>query len=111
MSSLTMPSILFSARSWAAIRKFMEFKPRPSSGIVAAGMVAILGGTVAGFSIFASLLVFSRVRLPASSALPANLRPLLYLTWFFVFLCAVFVVIAGVQAIRLRNWARISLLV
>jgi len=39
------------------------------------------------------------------------MRPVLYVLWIFFLLCALFVVSIGIQVIRLRNWARISLLV
>ena len=39
------------------------------------------------------------------------MRPILYATWTFFLLCAALVIVAGVHVIRLRNWARITLLV
>jgi hypothetical protein len=39
------------------------------------------------------------------------MRPVLFGVWFFLLLCSLFVAIVGIQVIRLRNWARISLLV
>src|SRR5262249_1833747 len=50
---------------------------------------------------------FSFYGLTLSSAM----RSILYLTWAFFFLCAGFLMISGIYLVRLRNWARLSLLV
>jgi len=42
--------------------------------------------------------------------LPDYLRPVLIFFWIFLLLCALSVVVVGIQVIRLRNWARISVL-
>jgi hypothetical protein len=85
--------------------------PRASTSIIVAGIFAILGGTLAAFSSLASLILFSfSQHFAASPALPDYLRPVLVFFWIFLLLCALFVVVVGIQVIRLRNWARISLL-
>src|SRR5205814_9540402 len=48
---------------------------------------------------------------PLAAGYPAFMRPVLYVLWIFLLLCAVFVLIAGIQVIRLKNWARIALLI
>ena len=78
---------------------------------MAAGVVAIILGALAAFSNLLALLLFSSARFSATAPFPAALRPVMNGFWIFFLLCGVFVVISGVQAIRLRNWARISLLI
>jgi hypothetical protein len=89
----------------------MESSPKASGSIVAAGVVAIILGALAAFSNLLALLLFSSARFSATAPFPAALRPVMNGFWIFFLLCGVFVVISGVQAIRLRNWARISLLI
>src|SRR6201998_1983332 len=89
----------------------MPSAPRASSSIIVAGIFAVLGGAFGAFSSLASLFLFSSSQnFPPSSALPDYLRPVLIFFWIFLFLCALFVVVVGIQVIRLRNWARIALL-
>jgi hypothetical protein len=86
--------------------------PRPSTSVVAAGVVAVLGGSLAAISILASFFIISRISLSSyPTAINPAMRPILYATWTFFLLCAAFVIVAGIHAIRLRNWARIALLV
>ena len=87
--------------------------PRASTSVVAAGIVAILGGTLATFALIASVFVISSLSTSpyAAGGLGPAMRPVLYATWTFFLLCAIFVIVAGLQVIRLRNWARLSLLV
>ena len=85
---------------------------RASTWVVAAGVVAIIGGSFAAISILASFFIISRINLSSyPTAINPAMRPVLYATWTFFLLCAVFVIAAGVHVIRLRNWARIALLV
>jgi hypothetical protein len=89
----------------------MPSVPRASSSVIVAGIFAILAGALGAFSSLISLILFSFSHNFASSvALPDYLRPFLIFFWIFLLLCALFVVVVGVQVIRLRNWARISLL-
>src|ERR1700722_1515676 len=89
----------------------MPSAPRASSSIIVAGIFAVLGGAFGAFSSLASLILFSFSRnFAPSAALPDYLRPVLIFFWIFLLLCALFVVLVGIQVIRLRNWARISLL-
>ena len=62
-------------------------------------------------SVLLVLILFSIVGLGVTIPLPWAIRPFLYAIWIFSLLCATFVVVVGVQVIRLRNWARISLLI
>jgi hypothetical protein len=85
---------------------------RASTSIIVAGIFAILGGVLGVFFSLVSLFVFFfsphfAVRAP----LPEYMRPALIFFWIFLLVCAFFVVVVGIQVIRLRNWARISLLV
>lgn len=90
----------------------MAPSPRASASIVAAGVVAILGGSFAAISLAASFFVISRITYsPYGPSLSPAMRPILYATWTFFLLCAVFVIVAGLHVIRLRNWARLALLV
>jgi hypothetical protein len=85
---------------------------RASTSVVAAGVVAIIGGSFAALSILASFLIISRISVSSyPTAINPAMRPMLYATWTFFLFCAVFVIVAGVHVIRLRNWARIALLV
>jgi hypothetical protein len=80
--------------------------------VVAAGIVAVLGGSLAAVSILASFFILSRISLSSyPTVINPAMRPILYATWTFFLLCATLVIVAGVQVIRLRNWARIALLV
>jgi len=85
---------------------------RASASVVAAGVVATIGGSFAAISILASFFMISRISLSSYPiAIHSAMRPILYATWTFFLLCAAFVIVAGVHVIRLRNWARIALLV
>jgi hypothetical protein len=89
----------------------MALPPRASASIVAAGVTAILGGSFAAVSLAASFFVISRITYsPYGASLSPAMRPILYATWTFFLLCAVFVIVAGLHVIRLRNWARLALL-
>jgi len=89
----------------------MESRPQASASIVAAGVVAIFGGVLSAISI-GFVLAMTSLKVPQPGpVLPPALRPVLYGMWIFFLLCALFVVVAGVQLIRLRNWARLALLV
>ena len=86
--------------------------PRASASIIVAGIFAILGGVFGVFSSLASLILFSlSPRFAAGATFPAYIRLILISFWIFACLCALFVVAVGIQVIRLRNWARVSLLV
>jgi hypothetical protein len=86
--------------------------PRASTSVVAAGVIAIIGGSFAAISILASFFIISRISLSSyPTAINPAMRPILYATWTFFLLCAAFIIVAGVHVIRLRNWARIALLV
>ncbi len=87
----------------------MESAPRASTSIIVAGIFAILVGVIGTLSSLASLMLFS-TGLGVSVPFPAPLRPFLYVTWIITLLCALFVVMTGIQVMRLRNWARISML-
>jgi len=86
--------------------------PRATASVVAAGVIAIIGGSFAAISILASFFIISRMSLSSyPTAINPVMRPILYAIWTFFLLCAAFVIVAGVHVIRLRNWARIALLV
>ena len=87
----------------------MDSSPRASASIIIAGIFAILVGVIGTLSSLASLILFSGLGL--SVPLPgAALRPFLYAIWLIILLCALFVVFTGIQVMRLRNWARVSML-
>lgn len=89
--------------------------PSASPSVLAAGIVAIIGGAFAAFSIFASFLFLTLsgigLSVPSTVVLTPEMRPILYGTWIFFLLCSIFVVATGIGILRLRNWARIALLV
>jgi hypothetical protein len=89
----------------------MPSKPRASTSVVAAGVVAVLGGALAAILNLAALTLLSFSKIPQGLAMPDFMRPVLIGIWSIFLLCAVFVAVVGIQVIRLRNWARISLLV
>ena len=85
---------------------------RPSASIVAGGVVAVIAGVFAALSIAASFLIISRSDFSFYGlALTPATRSILYLTWALFLLCAGFLVVSGIYLVRLRNWARLSLLV
>jgi hypothetical protein len=84
---------------------------RASGSIVAAGIVAILVGTLSAFSTLSTLLLFATSQIPQDASVPETIRPFIYFGLIFFLLCALFVFVVAIQVIRLRNWARISLLV
>lgn len=80
--------------------------------MLAAGIVAILGGSLAALSVIIALAAFQFADFSHSrAAIPSSIRPLLYGVWIFFLACDAFVIFAGIELIRLRNWARIALLV
>jgi hypothetical protein len=88
----------------------MPSTPRASTSIIVAGIFAIFGGALGVFFPLLALVLLS-TGAGTGVSFPAALRPFLYGVWLVLILCALFVVVVGIQVIRLRNWARISLLV
>lgn len=88
----------------------MNAPARASTSIIIAGISAVLVGLAGALFTVVALIVFSTPRFAQSAPFPAAMRPILFGFWIFLFLCALYIVITGVQVIRLRNWARISLL-
>src|SRR5260370_11656497 len=84
---------------------------RASTSITAAGIFAILAGACVTLLSVATLILFSSARFAKSSLFPAFMLPVLIFFWIFLLLCGLFFSVVGIQVIRLRNWARISLLV
>src|SRR5439155_4763619 len=89
----------------------MTSTSRASSSIVAAGIFAILGGVLGALFNLAALILFSFSKFPPGATYPDFMRPVLYVVWIFFLFCALFLVVVGVQVIRLQNWARIALLI
>jgi len=89
----------------------MTSTPRASASIIAAGIFAVLVGVAGMLCTLSALIVFSTARFAQTAPFPAALRPVLYGFWIFLLVFALFIAVNGVQVIRLRNWARISLLV
>lgn len=88
----------------------MTSPPRASTSIIVAGIFAILCGVIGTFSGLGALILFSTSRIAQSAPFPA-MRPILDGVWIVLLLCALFVVFTGIQVMRLRNWARVSMLV
>jgi hypothetical protein len=89
----------------------MPATPRASPAITVAGIFAILFGACVALLSVATLILFSSARFAKSSLFPAFMLPVLIFFWIFLLLCGLFLSVVGIQVIRLRNWARISLLV
>ncbi len=89
----------------------MTSTSRASSSITAAGIFAILGGVLGALFNLAALILFSFSKFPPGAIYPDFMRPVLYVIWTFGLFCAVFLVVVGIQVIRLKNWARIALLI
>src|SRR5260370_25932631 len=89
----------------------MPSTPRASTSITLAGIFAILAGELVTLLSVATLILFSSARFAKSSPFPAFLLPVLIFFWIFLLLGGLFLSAVGIQVIRLRNWARISLLV
>src|SRR5260221_2459347 len=88
----------------------MNTSPLASTSVIVAGIFAILVGVIGTLSSLASLILFSS-GLGVGFPFPDPLRPFLYVTWIIALLCALFVVFTGIQVMRLRKWARVSMLV
>src|SRR5215467_453694 len=89
----------------------MTQSAKASASVIAAGVVAVIGGALAVLSVVGVLVALRFASVPGPGALPSSLRPLLYVIWIFFLACDLFVIVAGIELIRLRNWARIALLV
>lgn len=90
----------------------MPSATRPSASVVAVGIVAVIGAAFAAIGTAFLLVTFQFAGSSASrAAIPPEVRPFLSLVWLFFLTCEAFVIVAGVQVIRLRNWARIAILV
>jgi hypothetical protein len=85
---------------------------KPSPGIIAAGFSAILLGLLVALT---SALAFRELLRPEivieNHSLPPYARVLSALVWIAFLLGSLYLALSGAAAIRLRNWARISLLV
>src|SRR6266478_318150 len=89
----------------------MSAIPRASTSVIVAGIFAILAGALITLLSVATLILFSSPRFAKSSLFLAFMLPVLIFFWIFLLLCGLFLSAVGIQVIRLRNWARISLLV
>jgi hypothetical protein len=89
----------------------MNSTPRASSSILVAAIFAILGGCLVALSNLAALILFSSASVASSAPFPLLARPVLYLVWFCSIVFALFIVVVGIQVMRLRNWARIAILI
>jgi hypothetical protein len=89
----------------------MASTPGTSTSVIVAGIFAILVGALLTFLSAAAVILFFSARFAKSSPFPAFMLPVLIFFWIFLLLCGLFLSVVGIQVIRLRNWARISLLV
>ena len=90
----------------------MDRRLHATPSVVAAGVVAVIGGILAALSLLSSLLVFSLWSgMPLARPIPQELRPIVYGLLIFLLCCALLVVVVGIAVIRLRRWARIATLV
>jgi hypothetical protein len=92
--------------------KKMANSSKPSAGVIAAGIVAILAGLctllVTVFTTFAMLVVRTA---PTAPAFPAAFRNVMILTLIFMACLSGFGIATGIGLFFLKNWARISILV
>jgi hypothetical protein len=111
MSSAIHAALSFRFLAFAVISMNMSAPVRASASIVAAGVVAILSGAFAALIMVASFAIIARTDFSAYGvALTPAMRSILYFTWAFFLLGACFVLVSGIYVIRLRNWARLSIL-
>ena len=89
----------------------MDSSPRASTSILVAGIFAILCGVIGLFSSLSALIIFSSLHVVQSAPFPAGMRPVIYGVWIIALLCALFIIFTGIQVMRLRSWARVSMLV
>jgi hypothetical protein len=89
----------------------MTQSAKASASVIAAGVVAVLGGALAVLAVVGILVALRLASYSGPGAVPSSLRPLLYVIWIGFLACDLFVIVAGIELIRLRNWARIALLV
>ncbi len=86
-------------------------KPGPSASVVAAAAVAILASVLGVLCVLLVLgALFLRVD-SSHSAFPEMFRPFIYAIYFFFLLAAIFCLVVSINLLRLRNWARIAILV
>jgi hypothetical protein len=110
MSSIFRDWLSFLFLAFAVISMSVTSKARASASVVAAGIVAIMVGAFAALSLVIVLVGFHFAAAPGL-AIPRAIRPFVYIAWMFFLACGLFVIIAGVQLVRLRNWARVALLI
>jgi hypothetical protein len=93
----------------------MQANPKSRPAVTAAGVVAILFGALGALGaicVEVSLLFVSRIASAHKDVpLPEAARAMASVTWLFLFLLAIFGIFVGVGILRLRNWARISILI
>jgi len=111
MSSTFRHELSFPFRIFTAISMNMTSPVRASASVVAAGVVAIIGGAFGALSVVGVLVALRFAAATGPGAIPSSLHPLLYVIWSFFLACDFFVIVLGVQLIRLRNWARIATLI
>jgi hypothetical protein len=111
MSSTFRGWLSFPSRPFTVIS--MNMAPvRASVTVVVAGVVAIIVGASAALIILASFAVFFRTDFSSYGlGVTPAMRSILYLTWAFFLLGAAYVLVSGIYVIRLRNWARFSILI
>jgi hypothetical protein len=107
----------FPARSFSKgdIAFLMQPNAKSHPAVTAAGVVAILFGALGALgAIFveASMLLVSRIASANKDVpFPGVARAMASVTWLFLFLLAIFAIFVGAGILRLRNWARISILI
>jgi hypothetical protein len=84
---------------------------RASASVVVAGVAAIIGGALGILWVVAVLAALRFASATGPGAIPPSLRPLLHGIWILFLASDVFVIVVGIELIRLRRWARIALLV
>ena len=89
----------------------MTGSSKASSSIIAAAVVAILGGLFLLLSCSVAFFGFLLVKLPGTSEIPPFLRNAMLATQGFMMCLSLFGIATGIGLFYLRNWARICMLI
>jgi hypothetical protein len=109
--SIRFPFVLRLATGETCYKFLMNSSPQASPGIIAIGASAIICGVLGSLTSILVLFILSSAHYsPAGPPIPLALRPVIFGFFALCLVCGIFESIAGVQLIRLRNWARVSLL-
>ncbi|HEY1470237.1 MAG TPA: hypothetical protein VGF61_14435 [Candidatus Acidoferrum sp.] len=85
---------------------------KPSVAVLVSGILAILGSAFAILGIAFTLIALYLIPLPATAPpTPPYVRSIASVSMLIFLAIAVFCIFTGIGVIRLKNWARISILI